>query len=65
MNGRKYLQNVYLIKDLNPEKVKNIYNSVSRNPTTDKKKKKSKRIKYSTNEYVWMVNKYKMLSTVI
>ena len=52
MNGRKYLQNVYLIKDLNPEKVKNIYNSVSRNPTTDKKKKKSKRIKYSTNEYV-------------
>lgn len=47
---------MYLIKDLNPEQVKNIYNSVTRNPTADKKKekkeRKSKRIKYSTNEYV-------------
>lgn len=56
MNGRKYLQNVYLIKDLNPEEVKNIYNSISRNPTTDKKKKKSKRNTPSMNTYEWLIN---------
>ena len=36
---------MYLIKGLNPEQVKNIYNSVTRNPTTDKKKEKKKKEK--------------------
>lgn len=52
---------MYLIKDLNPEQVKNIYNSITRNPTTDKKKrkKKGKAKELNTppmNMYEWLIN---------